>query len=100
MSCIDFELSRLYFNLRRSALPNTETRMDKKLSLTVRLTIGVFMLTVVLFVVVVIDLIVAVPDPATSTPVISSTLLQQESNHREGRSLKPIAALATGSTRN
>ena len=55
--------------------------MDKKISISVILTIGVFVLTVFLFVVVVIDLNVTRSNPATSTAVISSAPQQQEIDH-------------------
>lgn len=55
--------------------------MDKELSLTVVLTIAVFMLTVILFVIVLIDLNVSPSDPGTSTAVVSGAAPAQETDH-------------------
>lgn len=54
--------------------------MDKKFLISLVLTTGAFMLTVVLFIVVVIDLNVTTSDPA-STAVISNTPQQLEIDH-------------------
>ena len=55
--------------------------MDKKLSLSVVLTIAVFMLTVILFVIVLIDLNVSPSDPGTSNAVVSGAAPAPETDH-------------------